>query len=356
MKRSISQGVAPTLRGLGRLGIGLLLLSGPAAGADVETAAGDAAQDEGAILTKLGFPSGSVRKVLAGDFVEQMLKSGSKRELSVALAFRVDLASKELEQRFDHALAIRDDPNTLAFGEIRGQGSVQDFRALRVDEKAARRWLHAEAGETLNLSSGEIATFQALRKRLEGSTSVADPVSAAVRRMLLNRYRAYRSLGLAGIAPYRRGSGSDRDAAGELRAASRAGPAQVLFTPALRALLVDDPKSRSKDFEESFYWIHYEAHGERVLILTHWLSAPEEGGFGVVQRQFYVSRSYDVEQSLLALIPVSAGTLVAFTNSTFTDQVDGFGGAMRRSVGRKLLASQLKGLYQKIRENMPHSK
>ena len=42
------------------------------------------------------------------------------------------------------------------------------------------------------------------------------------------------------------------------------------------------------------------------------------------------------------------GTLVLYTNRTSTDQVTGFGGGTKRSIGSKLLDSQLEGLYQKI--------
>lgn len=351
MNRAFPRRSTPAPCALVVIGFGLLLLSG--AGAD-EKAAG--AEDAAALLAKLGFPPGSGQKVLSGAFIEEPLKSSSHRELSVALAFRVDLAPPELAERFDYALAIRRDPDTVAFGEIHGQGSEKDFQALHLHEKDARRWLNAKAGETLNLSSGEIEALRGLREGLDGSGSVVDAVGGAVRKILLERYRAYRNQGLAGIAPYQRGSGKARDAGGELRAASRAARAQEVFAPAFYSLLLDYPKNRPKGLEENFYWIHYKAHGERVLILTQWISVPQGGRFASVQRQFYVSRSYDVEQSLMALIPVSDGTLVAYTNGTFTDQVDGFGGAMRRSIGRKLMASQLRGLYKGIRKGLDEAK
>lgn len=350
MSQSISYRPFRGLRPLAGLGLGLLILSG--ARGDEKAVGGEGTAE---ILAKLDFPSGSVQKILDGAFVEQSLKPSSDRELSVALAFFVEAEPREFAQQLDHALVIRDDPDTIAFGEIHAQGSEDDFQALRLDEKDAQRWLHAEAGEDLNLSGAEIAGLRALRKRLEGSGSVVDAVSGAVRKILLERYRSYRASGLAGIAPYQRGSGRARDAGGELRGASQAARALGIFAPALYALLLDYPKALPAGFAEDFYWLHYRAHGEPALILTHRISMPEERDFASVQRQFYVSRSYNVEQSLAALIPVSGGALVSYTNSTFTDQVDGFGGAMRRSIGGKLLASQLQDLYKKIRKDVAHA-
>ena len=337
-------------RGLDRwlvVGLGMLTLAGARADEQVPRSRGGAAE----ILAKLDFPGSSVRKIMAGAFVERSLKAISNRELSVALAFQVDAEPGEFAGELDRALAIRDDPNTIAFGEIHGEGSMADFEALRLGKKSSERWLHAKAGEDFNLSNSEIAELRSLRESLAGSKSVVGAVNTAVRKMLLERYRAYRASGLAGIAPYQRGGGSTRDAGGELRRASQAAQARGVFAPALGAVLLDYPKVPAARLKQAFYWLHYRAHGEAVLILTHRFSMPEAGNFASVQRQFYVSRSYDVEQSLAVLIPVSEGSLVSYTNSTFTDQVDGFGGAMRRSIGSKVLVSQLRSLYEKIRDD-----
>jgi len=345
--------VPSTLACIG-LGLGVLLFA--EARAEEKPSGGEQGGGAKAILAKLGFPEGSVEKIMAGSFVEHSLKPTSKRELSLALAFVVDSSPSEFAGQLDHAMAIRDDPDTIAFGEIHGEGSAGDFQALQLDEKTSRRWLHAEAGEDFNLSSEEIAALRALRGRLGDSASVAGSVTEAVRKILLGRYRAYRASGLAGIAPYQRGSGDSRDAGGELRRASQAAVARGVFSPVLARVLIDYPKAPAAGLKEDFYWLHFRAHGEPVLILTHRLSMPEEGGYASVQRQFYVSGGYDVEQSLAILVPDSGRSVVSYTNATFTDQLDGFGGAMRRSIGGKVLAKQLRGLYETIAKNVADSK
>jgi hypothetical protein len=48
-----------------------------------------------------------------------------------------------------------------------------------------------------------------------------------------------------------------------------------------------------------------------------------------------------VEQAMAGFLPVSEGTLVWYVNRTSTDQVTGFGGGAKRSMGAKLMGSQL---------------
>ncbi len=87
-----------------------------------------------------------------------------------------------------------------------------------------------------------------------------------------------------------------------------------------------------------------------MLILTHAFSVEEGEAFAVCQRQFYVSGTYNSEQAVAAFLPVQGGTLVAYINRTSTDAVTGFGGGAKRSIGAKLLTSQLKDLFAKLRE------
>jgi len=326
-----------------------LLLGGVAGFAPHGWAEAAEAEAARAALEKISLPAGDVGKVLSGKFVEASLAPSSERELSIALAFLVDTAPAALVTDLDHALAITDDPDTLSFAEIDPKHPERALGKVNLTEAAARRWLAATAGEAINLSAHEFGKIASLREQLQGKTAIREPVTAAVREILLARYRRYRDEGLAGIAPYDRGDGTVIDAGGELRKASLAARTIGLFRPNFYELLLDYPKFRPAGFEESFFWIHYRAHGEPAFMLTHRLSVPSDPEAGSVQRQFYVSRSYNVEQSLSTLLSVREGTLVVYTNRTSTDQVTGFGAAARRSIGRKLLASQLEGLYTRVR-------
>jgi len=305
---------------------------------------------------KLGVSASAARQALSGHFVEASLAPSNARELSVMLGFLVDVAPEDFAQDLDQALAIREDPDTLTFGVIDPKDPEKAFDALTLSEDAARRWLTSRAGQDINLSTSELSAFEALRAELEGQPSVAEPVSRAVRRLLVRRFRSYRTSGLAGIEPYQRSGGAVLDASAELRGASLAAKALGLLPPAFYDLLLAYPKGRPKGLEERFFWTHYRAHGEATWMLTHRLSVPQKPEFGSVQRQYYVSRGYNVEQSLSALLAVREGTVVSYTNRTSTDQVTGFGGAARRSIGRKLLGSQLEGLYRRVRQDAANAR
>ena len=70
----------------------------------------------------------------------------------------------------------------------------------------------------------------------------------------------------------------------------------------------------------------------------------------VVQRQFYASSGYNVEQAVTGFLPVQEGTLVVYTNHTSTDQVAGFGSGAKQSIGRKFMAAQLEKSFERSKK------
>jgi hypothetical protein len=66
---------------------------------------------------------------------------------------------------------------------------------------------------------------------------------------------------------------------------------------------------------------------------------------GVVQRQYYVSTGYNAEQAVAGFVAVQGGTIVLYAGHAFTDQVTGFGGSMKRGIGRRVMADQMKKLF-----------
>jgi hypothetical protein len=68
-----------------------------------------------------------------------------------------------------------------------------------------------------------------------------------------------------------------------------------------------------------------------------------------VQRHYYVSTGYNIVQAIAGFLPVKEGTLVICVNRTSTDQLAGFGNATKRTIGQKLMAGELKKLFEKAR-------
>ena len=56
------------------------------------------------------------------------------------------------------------------------------------------------------------------------------------------------------------------------------------------------------------------------------------------------------EQAIAAILPAQGGTIVVYSHHTSTDQVAGFGGSAKRSIGSKLMSSQLQGIFERVQK------
>ncbi len=297
------------------------------------------------LLADFEISSDEIARVENGEFVVHSVEPSSERELVAAFSFFVPTTPGDLASQTRPGLLEQVDADTLAYAVIPGTPSLGDFAKLTLQPdppKQAQAYVSAKPGGSLYLWNPEIATFNAL-----GAGAAAPAVEQAVRNALLARLLAYRAQGLAGIAPYAFSDGKQRSPADELRSATQASKKLQKYFPAAYRMLLDYPSSKAPGTEGAFRWTHYLAHGVPTLALTHSLAVPEGDAWVIVQRQFYVSAGYNSEQAVGALLPVQGGTVVVYTNRTSTDQITGFGGSVKRSIGNKLLASQLEELFQK---------
>jgi hypothetical protein len=299
-----------------------------------------------ALLAEFGLDASQIEQVMAGQMVTGAIKPASDRELVAALAFKVKTPPAELVKALKGGLNTRVDDQTIAAGVFTGDGSEADLAKLTLapDPPArAKAYVEAKPGGSLNLSKEEIAAFNAL--------GAPDPagVTKALHAQLLARYRAYKSKGLAGIAPYALDGGKQRSPGDELRTATQGSKALQKYVPSAYKMLLDYPSSKPAGTEEVFRWTLLEAHGEPTVTLTHAAYIPDGQSWLVVQRMFYVSTGFNAEQAVAALMPSEGGTVVIYGNRTSTDQITGFGGSAKRSIGSKVLAGQLEDLFKKGR-------
>lgn len=297
------------------------------------------------LLSVLGFSPAEIARIEGGEYLTKKTPPTSERELTASFAFFVKVPPAALVADLRTHPLDSVDPNTLAFGAIAGPPTPAPFQTLTLQpdaEKQAREYVSASPGGSLNLSSAEIASFTAL-----GSSAPLAAVEQAVRSALLARVEAYQAKGLAGIAPYALAGGKQRSPGDELRAATLAATVLQKYAPAAHRMLLDYPNSKVPGTVEVFRWTRLLAHGTPTITLTHALAIPDGDAFVIVHRQFYVSSGYNSEQAVGAFLPARGGTLVVYTNRTSTDQVTGFGGGAKRSIGSKLLSSQLEALFHK---------
>jgi hypothetical protein len=293
-------------------------------------------------LDKLGFPSDTEEQVLAGKFVETSLPTSTKRDLNVGIAFLVKQDPEKIVRTVrEEMLMQRVDPGTIAYAKFEGEGTLAQLAGLKLTPTQLKAYSNAKAGEDLNLSNEEIAALNAAGK---------DPaaVQDKVRRLLLARYRAYRAKGLAGMSPYAR-KGGKTDPAADLAAVIATARKSALLPAAFYDLLDNYPQGIPADLVETHYWSQFTAHGADTIALVHTMQGTFAGTLIGVQRHYYVSTGYNVEQAITGFLPVKGGTLVIYTNHTSTDQVTGFGGGIKRSIGRKVMAGELKKLFERVR-------
>lgn len=297
------------------------------------------------LLRQLGLDEGEIEQIHSGSIVRHSVEPASDRELTTAMAFAVSMPPGKLLESARRDLFDAVDPGMIAHGELPAGASAADFGKLELRDAQIEALRSAEPGGGLNLSAEELATFRQLGK---GASEQA--IEKAFREMLASRVAAYRERGLDGIAPYALSRGKTRSPADELKTATNASEALEKYAPAAYRYLLAYPKNAPPGAESAFRWSLFEAHGEPTVVLTQLLMVPDGEAWILAKRQYYVSTGYNAEQELAALLPSKdGGTVVVYVNRTSTDQVTGFGGSAKRSIGSKLLASQIEALFEKAR-------
>ncbi len=294
------------------------------------------------VLVDHGLTAGDRQRVLKGEFVTADIPGLSESDLSISIgmAFLVKSLPDALSKQVVAGELIGTDPDVRAHGEFNSTGSLADLAGLQITSDATQALSSARAGKALNLSAGEIAAFNAL----QGGTQQA--VQQQLQRMLLARYQAYRASGLAGIVPYDRGGGSRTDVAADLRKASQAARGLQKYLPAFQAVLLGYPQATIPGMRQNFFWVNATMDGKPTYILTHILAASDGAARAVVQRQYYVSASYNAAQVVAGFLPVQGGTVIALAGHTFTEQVGGFGGSLKRKFGQSIMTDKLKQLFE----------
>jgi len=297
------------------------------------------------VLSDMRLSSGDRQRVLSGEFVTADVPSVSERDLSFGIAFLVQTSPDVLGKKVITGELITADAQVQAWGELKGGGSLGDFARLKITSDQARALSAAKAGAAFNLSAAEIAAFS-------GARGGPEAILEALRAMLLARHQAYRTSGLAGIAAYDRGGGRTTDHAADLRKASEATAGLKKYLPAFQAVLLGYPKATAPQMRESFFWVKSIIEGKATYILTHLMAAPDGAAYALAWRQYYASTNYNGEQSVAGFLPVPDGTVVVFASHAFTDQVTGFGGSMKRSIGSSVMARKTREIFEAGRKKV----
>ncbi len=298
------------------------------------------------LMADFDFSKDDVERVRKGELVKTTTKETSERELAAVMVFLVKAPVPKLLTSLKAGPSSRNDPQVQAVTEINADGTLVDPKVVALKpggDKETQRYLSAEPGDTLNLSTAEIATFTSLKGA--GQPQVED----AVRQQLLARYQAYKAQGLAGIAPYARGKDKQSQPADDLRRYTEAAKGLKKYAPAFYDLLMNYPQGSPADLKQRFFCIRYAMSGRPVFALRQRLAMPLGDAYVVADRDFYVSHDYNDTQAIGALLPVENGTAVVYLNRTTTDQLGGFGASAKQAIGRNMMAKQISEIFEKAR-------
>jgi len=167
---------------------------------------------------------------------------------------------------------------------------------------------------------------------------------AAPRAELLHRYQAYRQRGLAGIEP--RGHAKPGE---ELLVAVQEAELLAKFFPEIHRALRLYPEAQPADLRHVYFWINQRVENRPTFILAHRSYFVRPDGAFMAERQFYVEHSYNSLFLLAGAMPMNGGTIMLYSNRTFTDQVAGIGSGLRHSIGRKQMRDEIVKSFEEIR-------
>jgi hypothetical protein len=292
------------------------------------------------VLANAGLSADDKQRVLKGEFVTADAKAVSDRDLAVSMVFLVKTSPDALSKQVLAGNLVTANAEVQAYALFKNPGSLADLASLRVTGDEAKALAGAKAGSRFNLSAAEIAAFNGL------PAGNQQAVQQEVQQMLLRRYQAYRASGLAGIASYARGGSSEMNLAADLRKATQAAQGLEKYLPKFHAALLDYPKGMDPEMQENFLWQKSIVDGKPTYVLQHTLLVAEGAARAMAQRQYYVSASYNGEQAVVGFLPVQGGTLVMYSSHAFTEQVAGVGGSVKRGIGSRMMADQLKKTFE----------
>ena len=304
------------------------------------------ASEAASLIERLGFSTEQAQSVVGGQYVTGHLSSATPRELAVKIAARVPVSPARLVAALNSGMALKENPKVVDFGPLQNPIDPADLEPLSLSPKQIARWKSAGPSESTNLSPTELSKLESTLR--ESGESNPASIPHFVRQMLFSRTRDYQISGLDGMPPYARSDDTVRSPAHEIRKAIEASHSIHLISEPLYEFLIAYPDKLPEQFSENFFWVLEKGPDGLLVNLTHRFSVPHAKGYIAVQRQFYVTNGYNVEEAISVILPDESGSLILYTNRTSTDQVEGFGGALRRRVGDSLMESELEAILHRV--------
>lgn len=313
----------------------------------------DAPAEEGQTLDVRRLSPEQRRRLLAGDTIGYQVAETSETELGAGVAMYLPVPLGRVAEVLTAPQIVLRDPSITASGRLSpgaAPAALAGYTLGAGEVAEAQDALDAAPGGRLNLSAAEIEAAHAALAARRGADRAAVAEAGAVhwRTLLFQRWQAFLARGLDGVAPYAR-RGGVTDPAALLRVA--AGDARIVahLMPRLAEALLRFPAEQSATATNQFYWVKRQVQGRPTPILIHHLVDVTPQLALYVERQLYVGHTYNASQIFSGAVPYEDGVLVFSSNRVSTDQVAGFGGEMKRMIGRRQLRAEIVKRFDRIR-------
>ena len=304
--------------------------------------------DSQELIQQLGIQQQDIASINQGEIVFFNVAESDEKELAAGAAIYLPVAPSKIIGFIKNKGLSSIDTAVTARGTIPTRATLNTFKgfSFSAGKDEAASFLAATAGSQFSLSSQELQTIKA------AGSAHTDAASQTYRKILLQRWQAYRKKGLKGIATYDRGDGVEANPGEELRKATMDSKVLTQYLPELYKALLNYPSPLPAGAEEKFFWLNREVQSRPTAILVHRVMLSMGTGELILSRQFYAGHSYNSNQLTVVCLPYHDGSLVFYMNRTFTDQVAGSGSSLKHSIGseqgRDEIAKLLKNLHKAI--------
>ena len=211
----------------------------------------------------------------------------------------------------------------------------------------------AKPGKDFNFSADEFSKLQRRMQSVIASDQATQTTeaSAAIRDILIGRYKAYQAKGLGGIPPYTRSAKKRISIGDELRMTTETlEPVELLF-PDYYKVLTDYPDGAGC-CEHEFRWLKTRIRKRPTFALSHLIIQQSDQHLLVTERFYYVGSTVNGTQISVGWFPYRGDTYMGLAMSASSDILDSFLGKLLRPVGRSKARDMVSEVLLDIKKDL----
>ncbi len=302
------------------------------------------------VAKAFGFTEDQKKQLYAGEIVSASLPEVSDQMLATVTVILFPVEPRVVTDAIMAGRIFAVTREVDASGEIDPKEPERGLAAAVLTEgdiSEVKKILNPSPGSELNLSTAEIAFLK--KARDEGGIT-SENASKAYQQVLAGRVRDYAEGGIKNIAPYDRGDGEKACACDDIRIMDGAMEVLAKYYPNLHKAYLNYPHTPFSDEPaERFMWERYTILGRPVFSLSHSMLHERPGVLIWTMREYFAGHEYNASSVASGAFGVHEGTIFFVSVRTTSDQVSGFGGMVKRPIGRTAMLGIVAEFLQDLR-------